>query len=83
MPLAGTHADKGDDKFEIYRSDSVRVTSTLFAGGDWHWRLANRASETLAEAGGYRTQKACREAVAVLRERAASARVCEGDLGPE
>lgn len=82
MGIEGPFADKAGDRFEIFRAEKVRMTTTLFAGGDWHWRLANRASETLAEAGGYRTEADCREAVAMLRERAAFAWVSDAALTP-
>ncbi len=63
------------DRFEVYRTDEVPTSSTRFAGGDWHWRLCDGAGRTLVDAGGYRDEAACREAVAILRERAANAAV--------
>lgn len=62
------------DRFEVFRADEVQVTSTQFAGGDWRWRLADAADNTLVEGGGYRSKRACAKAVAVLRERAFAAR---------
>jgi uncharacterized protein YegP (UPF0339 family) len=61
------------DRFETFRTEEVRVSSTQFSGGDWHWRLATSADETLVEGGGYRTEEACLEAVTLLRERASRA----------
>lgn len=58
------------DRFEVFRADEVRVTSTRFAGGDWRWRLADAADNTLVEGGSYRSELACLEAVRLLRERA-------------
>jgi uncharacterized protein YegP (UPF0339 family) len=60
-------------RFEVYRSDKVSLTSTQFAGGDWHWRLCDDSGRTLVDAGGYRDERLCRDAVAILRERAADA----------
>ena len=61
------------DHFEIFRQDQVQVTSTRLAGGDWCWRLSDRAGKTLVEGAGYRSEQACRVAVAFLRDRAFSA----------
>jgi uncharacterized protein YegP (UPF0339 family) len=60
-------------RFEIYRTDEVRMTSLRFAGGDWHWRLCDEAGKVLVDAGGYRSERACRKAVTILQKRAASA----------
>ena len=62
-------------RFEVYRADEVRMTATQFAGGDWHWRLCDETGRVLVEAGGYRDERVCREAVAILRARAAAATV--------
>lgn len=61
------------DKFEVYRADEVQVTSTQFVGGDWRWRLADIDGATLVEGGGYRSERACRVAVSLLRDRAKAA----------
>jgi uncharacterized protein YegP (UPF0339 family) len=53
--------------FEVYRADSVRLTTTRFGGGDWRWRLCSHDGRALVEAEGYRTESKCREAVAILR----------------
>ncbi|MGX7951426.1 hypothetical protein ACWPM1_02560 [Tsuneonella sp. HG249] len=58
------------DKFEIYRAEEVQVTSTQFVGGDWRWRLTDVDNRTLVEGGGYRSERACRVAVSLLRDRA-------------
>jgi uncharacterized protein YegP (UPF0339 family) len=70
-------SDKGDDRFEIFRANEVNLTSTLFSGGDWRWRLANRAGETLVEGCGYRTEADCEGAVVFLQTRAQFARICD------
>lgn len=61
------------DRFEVFRTEEVQVTSTQFAGGDWRWRLADAVDETLVEGGGYRSKRACDKAVKFLRDRAGSA----------
>lgn len=61
--------------FTIFRADSVSVTSTQFAGGDWRWRLSDHEGTTLVEAGGYRNEAHCRKAVAILQAHAARAAV--------
>jgi uncharacterized protein YegP (UPF0339 family) len=65
----------GHSRFDIYRSDTVSLTSTLFGGGDWHWRLADASGVILADCGGYRNQAECFAAVDVLRAEAGSATV--------
>lgn len=61
--------------FAVFRADSVSVTSTKFAGGDWRWRLSDQEGAILVQAGGYRSEAHCREAVAILQARAARATV--------
>jgi uncharacterized protein YegP (UPF0339 family) len=61
--------------FEIYRADEVSLTSTLFGGGDWRWRLCAAVGVVTAEGGGYSTELACKTAVASLRGVAQSAAV--------
>lgn len=60
-------------RFSIFRTDSVSVTSTLFAGGDWRWRLSDHKGAILVEAGGYGSEARCREAVTILQAHAARA----------
>ena len=60
-------------RFDVYRADKVSMTSTQFSGGDWHWRLCDEGGRVLVDAGGYRDERVCREAIAFLRERAAAA----------
>lgn len=61
--------------FDIYRSDQVRLTSTRFEGGDWHWRLADAEGSVLLDAGGYASARECLSAIAVLQENAGLASV--------
>ena len=37
--------------FAVFRADSVSVTSTKFAGGDWRWRLSDQEGAILVQAG--------------------------------
>ena len=76
-PLPGD-ADIGaieECRFEIFREDEERMTSTLFSGGDWRWQLITTGGLILAEASGYPNEQTCRMAVAVLQRRAATAPV--------
>lgn len=59
--------------FDVYRVDEVRMTSTQFCGGDWHWRLADAEGLTLLDTGGYASERECLSAIAVLQEKAARA----------
>ena len=61
--------------FEIYRADEVSLTSTLFGGGDWRWRLCAAVGVVTAQGGGYATELACKSAVASLRRGAQSAAI--------
>lgn len=67
----------GRPHFYIYRTDQVRLTSMLFGGGDWHWRLADHAGIVVAECGGYHNKRDCLTAVEALRAAAWSATVSE------
>ncbi len=58
--------------FEIYRANEVALTSTLFGGGDWRWRLCAAAGVVTANGGGYSSESACKSAVAALRAAAQS-----------
>lgn len=68
-------AIEGDCRFEIFRADQERMTSTLFSGGDWRWRLVTTEGVMLAEAAGYPNEALCRAAVLILKRRAAEAPV--------
>lgn len=62
-------------RFEVYRADEVRMTSTRFSGGDWHWRLSDGEGLILLDTGGYPSEHKCREAIIILKESAAFASV--------
>jgi uncharacterized protein YegP (UPF0339 family) len=63
-------AEKVPCKFDIYRADEVRMTSTQFCGGDWHWQLSDSDGLILLDTGGYASEHECRSAVAILQENA-------------
>jgi len=71
----GEHSKLGcaAGRFDVYRADEVRTTSTRFVGGDWHWRLSDEHGRVLVDAGGYGDERACRAAVAFLQARASAA----------
>lgn len=70
---SATLRGSGHSCFDIYRTEEVRLTSTLFGGGDWHWRLTGASGDILADCGGYRNQRDCLAAVDALRAVAGSA----------
>lgn len=61
--------------FSVFHAESVSVTSTRLAGGDWRWCLSDQQGTILVEAAGYRSEADCREAVAILQARSARATV--------
>jgi uncharacterized protein YegP (UPF0339 family) len=71
------HPEAGDTsgRFEIYRAHEIRMTSTRFSGGDWHWRLCDAAGQVLLDTGGYASEGECLNAVAILQQNAGSARL--------
>jgi uncharacterized protein YegP (UPF0339 family) len=73
--IAARRRNDGRSCFDIYRSECVSLTSTLFGGGDWHWRLKDPSGAILADCGGYRNQAECIAAVQALRAEAGSATV--------
>jgi uncharacterized protein YegP (UPF0339 family) len=62
--------EEAPPRFDVYRTDERKVSSTRFCGGDWHWRLIDEAGCTLVDAGGYSTEEGCLEAVTILQQRA-------------
>jgi uncharacterized protein YegP (UPF0339 family) len=68
-------SEEGQARFEVYRTDRVSLTSTLFGGGDWHWRLLDRAGAVVADCGGYKSHGGCRAAVVSLQSEAGNATV--------
>jgi uncharacterized protein YegP (UPF0339 family) len=66
---------EGCCQFHIYRTERVNLTSTLFGGGDWHWRLTGSSGAIIADCGGYRNEAQCLAAVQALRADAAAAKL--------
>jgi len=66
--------DIGFCRFSTYRADRVSVTSALWSGGDWHWRLTGPRGDILADCGGYRHEAECLAVIEALRTNARSAR---------
>lgn len=71
--LAARSRPPGESRFDIYRTEQVHLTSTLFGGGDWHWRLTGQSGKVLADCGGYRDRGDCLAAVDGLRAEAQAA----------
>jgi uncharacterized protein YegP (UPF0339 family) len=69
------NAGKTPCRFDVYRADEVRMTSTQFSGGDWHWRLSDADGLILLDTGGYASEHECRDAIAILQDNAGWARV--------
>ena len=63
--------------FEIYHTERVSLTSILFSGNDWRWRLRSAEGTVLVESDGYKTERACRAAVTSLQNNAGSAGVAQ------
>jgi uncharacterized protein YegP (UPF0339 family) len=72
------NAERTSCTFEVYRADEVRMTSTQFSGGDWHWRLSDSDGQILLDTGGYASERECRNAIAILQENAGWAIVTAG-----
>lgn len=62
-------------QFKIHREEERSVTSTLFCGGDWQWQLCSARGHVLAGAGGFESEGECREAVTMLKNKAAVASI--------
>jgi uncharacterized protein YegP (UPF0339 family) len=62
-------------RFEIHREEQVMVTSTQFCGGDWRSRLCSHRGNVLAEGRGFASEKDCREAITILKDKAGMATV--------
>ena len=77
-PTLARRRPEGRSRFDIYRTEVVHLTSTLFGGGDWHWCLTAQSGEVVADCGGYRNRRDCLAAVEALRAEAGSARLPEG-----
>ena len=73
LPCA--NAERTSCRFDVYRADEVRMTSTQFSGGDWHWCLSDADGLILLDTGGYANERECRDAIAILQENAGWASV--------
>lgn len=71
-PLPDPEA-KGLASFEIYHTERVSLTSILFSGNDWRWRLSSADGTALVNSNGYKTERECRAAVTSLQNNAGSA----------
>jgi uncharacterized protein YegP (UPF0339 family) len=71
--LKPDHRASAEAGFEIYCSERVSVTSILFSGGDWRWRLRSGAGTVLVNSEGYATERACRRAIIALQKNAGAA----------
>lgn len=66
---------QGLASFEIYHTERVSITSILFSGNDWRWRLSSADGAVLVDSNGYKTERECRAAVTSLQTNAGSATV--------
>ncbi|VWX50748.1 hypothetical protein NOVOSPHI9U_310036 [Novosphingobium sp. 9U] len=53
----------------------MRLTSTLFGGGDWHWSFRNPDGMLVADCGGYKDRVECAAAAEALRLQACHATI--------
>jgi uncharacterized protein YegP (UPF0339 family) len=67
--------------FDVYHAESMQLTSLLWVGGDWRWRLCTENGKILAAGGGFADEAACMAAVDALRRNASCAGVRR--VGPE
>ncbi len=62
--------------FEIYERERSKVSALrgrLMGGGDWRWRLKDKAGETIASGDNYPTRSECERAVMLLKQEIAAA----------
>jgi len=64
---------KGLLRFEVYRDEEIRVSSTQFCGGSWSWRLCSPSGKILAQSRAYEREEDCRAALTQVRRHSASA----------
>jgi len=67
--------ESGCCQFTTYRAERVSVTSSLWSGGDWHWRLVGPSGAVLADCGGYFRESDCLAVIQALRTNAQGARL--------
>jgi uncharacterized protein YegP (UPF0339 family) len=72
--LADGSRQHGCYQFSTYRAERRSVTSALWSGGDWHWRLTGPSGQILADCGGYRREADCLAVIQELRANAGAAR---------
>ena len=60
-------------RFEVYRDEEIRVSSTQFCGGAWSWRLCTPSGQILAQSRAYEREEDCQEALSQVRRHAAGA----------
>jgi uncharacterized protein YegP (UPF0339 family) len=65
--------EPGCCRFTTYRAERVSVTSALWSGGDWHWRLTGPSGAILADCGGYPDETECLAVIEALRSNARTA----------
>ncbi|MFK4875003.1 hypothetical protein [Novosphingobium sp. ZW T3_23] len=61
--------------FQIARAESVMLTSTRIAGGDWRWQLRSTAGILIAKGSGFRTETECLAVVKILKNSCQDARI--------
>jgi uncharacterized protein YegP (UPF0339 family) len=61
--------------FQIFRAESVMLTSTRLAGGDWQWQLHASTGALIAGGYGFRSELECLTAVKFLKNRTQDARI--------
>lgn len=67
-------SEAGSCHFSTYQAERVSVTSALWSGGDWHWRLTGPSGGVLADCGGYVDEAQCLAVITALRLNAQAAR---------
>ena len=81
--VVGRRWNETQSRFDVYRADHILLTSTLFGGGDWHWRLTAASGAVIADCGGYRNEAQCLAAIGALRIEAGLATIfTESDPQP-
>jgi len=68
-----TSVSPGPFRFEVYRDEQIRVSSTQFCGGAWSWRLCTATGEVVAQSRAYEREQDCRAALSQVRRHAADA----------
>lgn len=61
--------------FQVFRAESVMLTSTRLGGGDWQWELHASNGALIAGGGGFDTKTECMKAVNFLKHHGEFARI--------